>query len=76
VEARGHPAARRDGFAFPHHHAAAHEGSRRPADDFLGVIGRPADARGDSGVANRLALLEIDDREIGVETDGEAALRT
>ena len=61
-------------LAFPHHRLAADDRADRPAGDRLAVIGRPAGARGDPGVGDRLAPLQVDDREVGVVADGDAAL--
>src|SRR5258708_3284138 len=64
----------RSEFALPHHPAATYEGPNGPAYHGLSVIRRPARARGDRGVADRLAALEIDDGEVGVVSTRNAAL--
>src|ERR1700733_6649605 len=61
-------------FAFPHHPPPAHESPDGPTCHGLSVIRRPARARGDPGVADRLAALEVDDGEDGVVSSRDAAL--
>ena len=68
------PRRRRHDLALPHHAPPAHERPDRPAGHRLAVVGRPAAARGDPGVADRLGALQVDDREVGVVADRDPAL--
>src|ERR1700674_5930498 len=58
-------------LALPHHLAAAHEGADRPARHLEPVERRPAAARADPFVRDRLLAPEIDHGEIGVEARSE-----
>ncbi len=61
-------------LAVPHHAPAAHERADRPALHADAVVGRPAAARLDPGVGDGLAALQVDDGEVRVVADRNAAL--
>src|SRR5262245_18768627 len=63
-----------DEVALPHHPRSAHDGAYRPAGDADAVVGRPAGARGDPTIADGLPSLEVDHGQVGVVSDGDAAL--
>ena len=56
----------RDQFALPHRLTAAHDRPERPAGDTFAAAGRSGYARGDRGIADRLAAHQIEDGEVGV----------